>query len=147
MIDYEKACAGTRALMSPEGESKRCTEQPCCNTHLRWMLDQVLSFAKEGKHPKANRWLGYVQGVLSARGAPLEKLKDINRSGETMGVDLDPDRRQVRRAFLELEEALVERMLELVKENKEVLKHYRRNDLEGMVEEVCRALETELKKE
>ena len=32
--------------------------------HLIWMCDQILSFDNFGK---ANRWLGFIQGVLFAR--------------------------------------------------------------------------------
>ena len=34
------------------------------NQHLAFMLDKVIEFANDGKLSKANRWIGFVQGVL-----------------------------------------------------------------------------------
>lgn len=48
--------------------------------HLAWMLSLSVSFFESNQMGKANRWIGYVQGVLSAKyGVGLEDLKSANR--------------------------------------------------------------------
>lgn len=44
-------------------------------SHLKWMCEQ-----EDLSENKRMRWLGYIQGVLVARGfATLEEMKDISR--------------------------------------------------------------------
>lgn len=46
--------------------SKELSEFPTDDCHLAWMLEEiVLEYMSE---TKANRWLGYVQGVLVCKG-------------------------------------------------------------------------------
>ena len=48
--------------------------------HCHSMLDKMVEFVAEGKTEKAFRWLGFIQGVLWARGYyTLDQLKDHNR--------------------------------------------------------------------
>jgi hypothetical protein len=60
-------------------------DAPASPVHLLWMLDEAVVFYNEGKVEKANRWLGYTQGVIAALGwAPLDELKRANMpEGET----------------------------------------------------------------
>ncbi len=59
-------------------------------SHLAWMLNQCVGFHREGKQEKANRWLGYVQGVMAAYSwASLEELKQANMPE---GEAYDPER-------------------------------------------------------
>lgn len=45
--------------------------------HLRWMVKQM---AGEMSENKTMRWLGYIQGVLVAKGdATLDEMKDVSR--------------------------------------------------------------------
>lgn len=51
----------------PEFSDVRSNEDdPVSNCHLAWMLTQVCS--DEMSETKANRWLGYVQGVMVMKG-------------------------------------------------------------------------------
>lgn len=48
--------------------------------HVRWMCHQVHEFVDVGLIDKANRWIGFIQGVLLRVGLfTLEELKDHNR--------------------------------------------------------------------
>lgn len=48
--------------------------------HCHGMLDKMVEFVREGRMEKANRWLGFVQGVLWANGIyTLEDFKEHNR--------------------------------------------------------------------
>lgn len=47
--------------------------------HVRWMCQQIPAFLKEGRVEKANRWLGFVQGVLWAIGhKSIDSMRDDN---------------------------------------------------------------------
>lgn len=47
--------------------------------HIAYMIIKILSGGVEGE--KAHRWLGYIQGVLVARGfASLDEMKEVNKS-------------------------------------------------------------------
>jgi len=49
--------------------------------HAAWMCLQVKIFADEGDLDKANRWLGFIQGVLWTRGFySIEEMREHNRS-------------------------------------------------------------------
>ena len=44
--------------------------------HIRWMCHQIHEFVPAGKIDKANRWIGFIQGVLFKMGRfTLEELK------------------------------------------------------------------------
>lgn len=48
--------------------------------HVRWMCQQVPEFVTEGKLEKANRWIGFIQGVLWTRTTgTIASFKDDNR--------------------------------------------------------------------
>lgn len=48
--------------------------------HARWMCSQIPGLVAEGRIEKAQRWLGFVQGVLWASGRKtIESLKEDNR--------------------------------------------------------------------
>jgi len=52
---------------------------PTLHSHLVWMLTEAVHFHRNGKIQKANRWLGYVQGVMAMGGnVSLEALKRAN---------------------------------------------------------------------
>lgn len=52
---------------------------PDGGAHLLWMIDQIKAGGMSDT--KACRWLGFIQGVLCARGAAmLDELKEINRA-------------------------------------------------------------------
>jgi len=51
--------------------------------HLRWMITEINSFMEEDRMYKANRWLGFIQGMLFSMGiSTLQELKDHNRRNE-----------------------------------------------------------------
>ena len=59
--------------------------------HAVWMLEQIIEEHKTGY--KAQRWLGYAQGVLASKYVfTLDQLKDINRQGNLKCPDSPPDR-------------------------------------------------------
>lgn len=85
---FETACGKTLTLLkgrNPVGDPRRDEEQPTFPHHLAWMLIQAALFHSEGRPEKANRWLGYVQGVMAALHiATLDELKRANMpEGET----------------------------------------------------------------
>jgi hypothetical protein len=58
---------------------ERSETEPTSARHLLWMLDNAASFHAANRSEKANRWLGYVQGVLVAKGwATLDQCKQAN---------------------------------------------------------------------
>jgi hypothetical protein len=54
------------------------------HTHLTWMIGQLLSGAVTGD--KAHRWLGFIQGVLAARGF-LNVDDERNRTRPYLSAD------------------------------------------------------------
>ena len=50
--------------------------------HVLWMCVQVQEFVAQGKLEKANRWLGFIQGILwlSGRGS-VDDFREDNRDG------------------------------------------------------------------
>lgn len=58
--------------------AERCPGNEASPPHLSWMLAQALGFYDAGKPDKANRWLGFVQGVLASVGVDVEALKRAN---------------------------------------------------------------------
>lgn len=48
-------------------------------SHAKWMLEEIMK--DEMSVGKANRWLGYAQGLLVCSGAlTLETMKEINKN-------------------------------------------------------------------
>lgn len=48
--------------------------------HVHYMLDEIEKFLEEGRIEKANRWLGFIQGVFWTCGTfALYDLKNHNR--------------------------------------------------------------------
>lgn len=57
-----------KAVKDPQGRTAK---------HAAWMLDEVISKKIDGE--KAQRWLGYAQGILVLKGkSTMEELRDIN---------------------------------------------------------------------
>lgn len=56
----------------------KCSEgNECDPEHLLWMLDQIETMENYGK---ANRWLGFVQGVMIREGyTTVQKERDFTR--------------------------------------------------------------------
>ena len=51
--------------------------------HVEWMLVQIPKFIKKKQKEKADRWLGFIQGVLYVKKIyTIEKLKKHNRNYE-----------------------------------------------------------------
>jgi hypothetical protein len=49
--------------------------------HARWMCQRACSFVDDGRLEKANRWLGFIQGVLWVCGvATIDEMRDLNRT-------------------------------------------------------------------
>jgi len=91
---FETACGKTlvllRQLIGTEPcAARRDTEHPTEPHHLIWMLVQAALFHFEAKPEKAHRWLGFVQGVLSAKGVQLDDLK---RANMPEGEAFDPEK-------------------------------------------------------
>lgn len=89
LTQFTLAVLRTRTLLEAPGghaiAAQRLQDTPCEPAHLSRMLSEALHQYAAGKREKANRWLGYVQGVISAKGwASLEELKRANMpEGET----------------------------------------------------------------
>ncbi len=48
-------------------------------THLNWMLNEII--AGYVQHDKAHRWLGFIQGAMTAQGVTtVEQLKQVNKN-------------------------------------------------------------------
>lgn len=74
-LDAVRAAQDLRARYFP-GAEPREDGAPTGNEHLAWMVQQMCAALSEGK---TMRWLGYIQGVLVARGASLADMKELNR--------------------------------------------------------------------
>lgn len=56
------------------------TDEDIGRDHLLWMIEQIQKFHDEGHESKAQRWLGFIQGVLSTtRDVPVIKWRDVMR--------------------------------------------------------------------
>lgn len=52
--------------------------------HASWMVSEAIKFTREGKLEKANRWLGFVQGVLWSTGQQtIEDMRQMNMGRTT----------------------------------------------------------------
>lgn len=61
-------------------ESVRENDKPESLRHIKWMVNEIPKMLDEDKFEKANRWLGFVQGVFWSRQLfSIEELKDDNR--------------------------------------------------------------------
>ncbi|KKN88865.1 hypothetical protein LCGC14_0244720 [marine sediment metagenome] len=53
------------------------------HAHAKWMLDKIEEFVAEDKLGKANRWLGFVQGIFYSFGTyTINQMRDHNRGTE-----------------------------------------------------------------
>jgi len=89
---FAQAVAATLSLLiaaTGDCAAERKPHDPTEVAHLNWMLWQARDFHDVSKVEKANRWLGYVQGVMAARNfATLEQLKRANMpTGETFSAE------------------------------------------------------------
>lgn len=82
IVQFTRACNETLQLLKGRAgdfDARRDTGNPTSPWHMFWMLDSAIAFYAEDKVEKANRWLGYVQGVMAAMCyASLEELKRAN---------------------------------------------------------------------
>ena len=61
-------------------EANRDNENTESLAHLRWMLNEIPKHLEMGKLDKANRWLGFIQGVFWVKKfSSIHELKDDNR--------------------------------------------------------------------
>jgi len=59
-------------------------------SHVRWMLSAIPVLVEGGRRDKSLRWLGFVQGVMWAKGwVTISDLRDCNR--EEIPYDLEVD--------------------------------------------------------
>jgi hypothetical protein len=79
---FETACGKTLLLLAQRTghtEPRRDPDAPTSPWHLRWMLIEAALFYRDNRIEKANRWLGYAQGVMAAlHYATLDQLKAAN---------------------------------------------------------------------
>ena len=81
---FERAVFSTRTLLEAAFGgiaigACRVPDDPTQAAHLSWMLASSVNFSREGKVEKANRWLGFVQGVMCTLSyATLDELKRAN---------------------------------------------------------------------
>lgn len=82
---FERAVLNNRVLIERPFQQAvaacRAPKNPTSAPHLSWMLSRALTYFAEGEKEKAHRWLGFVQGVLAARGVSLEELMQANEPG------------------------------------------------------------------
>lgn len=74
-------------------ERFRADDTPACGQslrHLLFMLDEIDDFVTAERMDKANRWLGFVQGVLWRNG--LYTLEDLKSHNMPPGEVLDANR-------------------------------------------------------
>lgn len=72
-------------LTPEQAASKKGVYAPPIGRHLRWMCQQIPGFLAEGRADKAQRWLGFVQGVLWSLGDySLDELKEHSRTGRVL---------------------------------------------------------------
>lgn len=68
--NYKKYCSPVRDTRTERWPPE--LDAPLKNSqflsHLLWMCDEATQFVKDGRRDKAFRWLGFIQGVLWARG-------------------------------------------------------------------------------
>jgi hypothetical protein len=51
-----------------------------CFRHATWMCDQIEIFVSENRLDKANRWIGFIQGILWVTGrATIDQMREDNR--------------------------------------------------------------------
>ena len=91
---FALACGNTLGLLTRHGmgvlRPARNEAVPVTPEHLAWMLKQAALFYEDGRIEKANRWLGYAQGVMAALAfATLDELKKANMPP---GAEFDPKR-------------------------------------------------------
>lgn len=59
-----------------KGLPKRDLSDPLSDGHLLWMLDEIPTLEETKQH----RWLGFIQGVVTARGlATVQQQADATR--------------------------------------------------------------------
>jgi hypothetical protein len=56
--------------------------------HVEWMTHEALGFIKEGRLDKANRWLGFIQGVLWSQG--IRTIDQMRQDNMPDGEELKP---------------------------------------------------------
>jgi hypothetical protein len=55
-------------------------DDPSPLLHVRWMVQEIPKFIEEGRIEKANRWLGFAQGVLWEQDIyTIDEMKEHNR--------------------------------------------------------------------
>ena len=80
-------------LENAEGQAivpRRNPDIPTLFSHLAWMLNESVHFHRNGKIQKANRWLGYVQGVMAMGGSV--SLAALKRANMPEGEAFDPEK-------------------------------------------------------
>jgi hypothetical protein len=69
--------------------NQQATDQQGRLEHALWMCGQAVEFARAGHIGKANRWLGFVQGVLWCEG--IETIEVAKRRNKPADAAFDPD--------------------------------------------------------
>lgn len=92
---FEKASVETLRLLRDRlgerlTEPKRAPDFCTHPHHLAWMLHHAILLMSEGQLEKANRWLGFVQGVMAA--FKLADLEDLKRANMPEGAEFDDER-------------------------------------------------------
>lgn len=84
---YREMCELSFAMarfgdLGRDREAEKREREPASTSHLAWMCDQILhDLIPTGRHMKAMRWLGFIQGVWAAREVfTLEQLRSHSRS-------------------------------------------------------------------
>lgn len=77
LLQFTKAVGATRSMLANKPPC-RVPDKPWVTEHLQWMLNECVSFYRDGRHEKANRWLGFVQGCMACQGHKLDDLKRAN---------------------------------------------------------------------
>ena len=61
-------------------EAIRENDKPESLRHIKWMVEEIPKLLDVGKIEKANRWLGFVQGVFWVKKLlSIDELKNDNR--------------------------------------------------------------------
>lgn len=81
--DVKDVLRGYDAVLSNNGVIVQRNRHHATLAHVRWMTHEVQTWGEDHRE-KAHRWLGFVQGVLVARG--LFSLGDVKEHSRTRQV-------------------------------------------------------------
>ena len=79
-------------LLSSDGVVAICNNHATTHddrlAHVHWMCQKAQEYCEQGELDKANRWLGFIQGVFSCEDLmSIEEMRNHNRDIENIPLD------------------------------------------------------------